>query len=119
MIKAFRMQDKTRQVGFEWENDQQVWDKVEEEINEFKEATATGAVKSELEDEFGDILFSLINYARYKGIDPETSLEKVNQKFKRRFEYIESKAPKALTDMTLAEMDGLWNEAKSKEPGKK
>ncbi|MFZ1675942.1 MAG: nucleoside triphosphate pyrophosphohydrolase [Saprospiraceae bacterium] len=119
MIKAFRMQDKTRQVGFEWENDQQVWDKVEEEITEFKEASAAGAGKSELEDEFGDILFSLINYARYKGIDPETSLEKVNQKFKRRFEYIEFNAPKALTDMTLAEMDGLWNEAKSKEPGKK
>lgn len=119
MIKAFRMQDKTRQVGFEWENDQQVWDKVEEEITEFKDASAAGANKSELEDEFGDILFSLINYARYKGIDPETSLEKVNQKFKRRFEYIESNAPKALTDMTLAEMDGLWNEAKSREPGKK
>ncbi|MEP6795398.1 MAG: nucleoside triphosphate pyrophosphohydrolase [Saprospiraceae bacterium] len=119
MIKAFRMQDKTRQVGFEWENDQQVWEKVEEEITEFKEASAAGAGKPELEDEFGDILFSLINYARYKGIDPETSLEKVNQKFKRRFEYIESNAPKALTDMTLAEMDGLWNEAKTKEPGKK
>ncbi len=119
MIKAFRMQDKTRQVGFEWENDQQVWEKVEEEITEFKEASASGAGKSELEDEFGDILFSLINYARYKGIDPETSLEKVNQKFKRRFEYIESKAPKALTDMTLGEMDSLWNEAKAKERGKK
>jgi len=119
MIKAFRMQDKTRQVGFEWENDQQVWDKVEEEIAEFKEALSTGADKPALEDEFGDILFSLINYARYKGIDPETSLEKVNQKFKRRFEYIESNAPKALTDMTLAEMDGLWNEAKTKERAKK
>ncbi len=119
MIKAFRMQDKTRQVGFEWENDQQVWDKVEEEITEFKVASAAGADKSELEDEFGDILFSLINYARYKGIDPETSLEKVNQKFKRRFEYIELHAPKALTDMTLGEMDGLWNEAKATAPGKK
>lgn len=119
MIKAFRMQDKTRQVGFEWENDQQVWAKVEEEISEFKEATASKAGRSELEDEFGDILFSLINYARYKGIDPETSLEKVNQKFKRRFEYIELNAPKALTDMTLGEMDELWNEAKSKERLKK
>ncbi|MBK9984512.1 MAG: nucleoside triphosphate pyrophosphohydrolase [Saprospiraceae bacterium] len=119
MIKAFRMQDKTRQVGFEWENDQQVWDKVEEEITEFKEASVAGAGKSELEDEFGDILFSLINYARYKGIDPETSLEKVNQKFKRRFEYIEAHATKALTDMTLGEMDGLWNEAKAKERVKK
>jgi MazG family protein len=119
MIKAYRMQDKTRQVGFEWENDQQVWAKVEEEISEFKEAASSGSGKAELEDEFGDILFSLINYARYKGIDPETSLEKVNQKFKRRFEYIESHAPKALTDMTLGEMDQLWNEAKSKEGVKK
>ncbi len=119
MIKAYRMQDKTRQVGFEWENDQQVWDKVEEEIAEFKDASATGTNKEELEDEFGDILFSLINYARYKGIDPETALERVNQKFKRRFEYIESHSPRALTDMSLGEMDLLWNEAKSKEPGKK
>ncbi|MEO6133435.1 MAG: nucleoside triphosphate pyrophosphohydrolase [Saprospiraceae bacterium] len=119
MIKAYRMQDKTRQVGFEWENDQQVWDKVEEEIAEFKEASSTGANKADLEDEFGDILFSLINYARYKGIDPETSLEKVNQKFKSRFEYIEANAPKALTDMTLGEMDGLWNEAKAREAEKK
>lgn len=119
MVKAFRMQDKTRQVGFEWENDQQVWDKVEEEIAEFKEVSSSGAPKAALEDEFGDILFSLINYARYKGIDPETSLEKVNQKFKRRFEYIEANSPKALTDMTLGEMDKLWNEAKSKEALKK
>ena len=115
MIKAYRMQDKTRQVGFEWENDQQVWQKVEEEITEFKEVMKGEGSHQELEDEFGDILFSLINFARYKGIDPETSLEKVNQKFKRRFEYIEAHAPKALTDMTLAEMDQLWNEAKRKE----
>jgi MazG family protein len=119
MIKAYRMQDKTRQVGFEWENDQQVWEKVEEEISEFKHAMNSGAEKNELEDEFGDILFSLINYARYKGIDPETSLEKVNQKFKRRFEFIEQSAPKPLTEMTLPEMDELWNKAKILEKGKK
>jgi XTP/dITP diphosphohydrolase len=119
MIKAYRMQDKTRQVGFEWENDGQVWDKVEEEIAEFKEVVEQNGTKAELEDEFGDILFSLINYARYKGIDPETSLEKVNQKFKRRFQYIEEKAPKPLKEMTLGEMDSLWNEAKTKEAGKK
>lgn len=119
MVKAYRMQDKTRQVGFEWENDQQVWEKVEEEISEFKQATRAGADKASLEDEFGDILFSLINYARYKGIDPETSLEKVNQKFKRRFEYIESKAPRPLTEMKLEEMDRLWDEAKILERGKK
>lgn len=119
MIKAYRMQDKTRQVGFEWENDGQVWDKVEEEIAEFKEVVEQHGTKSELEDEFGDILFSLINYARYKGIDPETSLERVNQKFKRRFQYIEEKAPKPLKEMTLGEMDDLWNEAKMLEAGKK
>ena len=119
MIKAFRMQDKTRQVGFEWENEGQVWEKVEEEIGEFKEVSNSTSDKAVLEDEFGDILFSLVNYARYKGIDPETALEKVNQKFKRRFEYIEEKAPKSLTDMTLGEMDDLWNEAKKLEKSKK
>ncbi len=119
MIKAYRMQDKTRQVGFEWENAGQVWEKVEEEIAEFRQAGLTDASPAELEGEFGDILFSLINYARYTGIDPETALERVNQKFKRRFEYIESKAPKPLREMTLGEMDALWNEAKGKELGKK
>ena len=118
MIKAYRMQDKTRQVGFEWENDQQVWAKVEEEIEEFKEVIQLNGSKDELEDEFGDILFSLINFARYKGIDPETSLERVNLKFKRRFEYIESRAPKPLKEMTLVEMDALWNEAKELERSK-
>ncbi len=118
MIKAFRMQDKTRQVGFEWENDQQVWDKVEEEIAEFKEVVEQKASKAALEDEFGDILFSLINYARYKGIDPETSLERVNQKFKRRFEYIEEHAHKPLKEMTLGEMDVLWDLAKKLEKSK-
>lgn len=119
MIKAYRMQDKTRQVGFEWDNDEQVWDKVEEEIGEFKEIVESGASKEELENEFGDILFSLINYARYKGIDPETSLERVNQKFKGRFEYIEAHAPKPLKEMTLGEMDALWDEAKRLERSKK
>ena len=119
MIKAYRMQDKTRQVGFEWENDQQVWAKVEEEIEEFKEVVLLNGSKEALEDEFGDILFSLINFARYKGIDPETSLERVNLKFKRRFEYIESKAPKPLKEMTLGEMDALWDEAKAMERSKK
>jgi XTP/dITP diphosphohydrolase len=118
MVKAYRMQDKTRQVGFEWEDEQQVWDKVEEEIAEFRVASQTGASHFELEDEFGDIIFSLINFARYKGIDPETALERVNQKFKSRFEYIEAHAPRDLTDMSLDEMDQLWNEAKTKEKGK-
>lgn len=119
MIKAYRMQDKTRQVGFEWANDQQVWDKVEEELAEFKEASDAGHDKSSLEDEFGDILFSLINFARFKGIDPETSLEKVNQKFKRRFEFIEQNAGRSLEEMTLEEMDRLWDRAKALERGEK
>ncbi len=108
MVKAYRMQEKTKQVGFEWENAEQVWDKVEEEIQEFKEAES----QKEKEDEFGDVLFSLINYARFQGVDPETALEKVNKKFKKRFEYIEENAPKSLEEMTLDEMDALWNEAK-------
>ncbi len=112
MVKAYRMQEKTAQVGFEWENAAQVWEKVEEEIGEYKEAVEMNHSSKKKEEEFGDILFSLINYARFQGIEPETALETVNKKFKKRFEYIEAKAPKKLQDMTLAEMDVLWNEAK-------
>jgi len=118
MVKAYRMQEKTKQVGFEWENAGQVWDKVEEEIAEFREISRDGNSKEKLEDEFGDILFSLVNYARFVGIDPETALEKVNLKFKRRFEYIESMAAKPLKEMNLAEMDALWDEAKKLEKEK-
>lgn len=112
MVKAYRMQEKTKQVGFEWENKAQVWDKVEEEMAEFREAMQDDMPAEKKEEEFGDVLFSLINYARFEGIDPETALERINQKFKRRFEYIEAKAPKALTEMSLSEMDALWNAAK-------
>jgi len=114
MVKAYRMQEKTAQVGFEWENAAQVWEKVEEEIAEYKEAVEMNHSQKKKEEEFGDILFSLINYARFQGIEPETALETVNKKFKKRFEYIEAKAPKRLEDMTLDEMDTLWNEAKEK-----
>ena len=113
MVKAYRMQEKTKQVGFEWENTEQVWEKVQEELEEFKETLDQGLSQAKKEEEFGDVLFSLINYARFEGIDPETALEKVNQKFKKRFEYIESHADKRLEDMSLAEMDALWNEAKT------
>ncbi|MCB0554650.1 MAG: nucleoside triphosphate pyrophosphohydrolase [Phaeodactylibacter sp.] len=112
MVKAYRMQEKTKQVGFEWENSEQVWEKVEEEMEEFREAMQQNMPQEKREEEFGDVLFSLVNYARFQGIDPETALERVNQKFKKRFEYIEAKAPKALREMTLAEMDALWEEAK-------
>lgn len=114
MVKAYRMQEKTAQVGFEWDNSEQVWEKVEEELAEFKETIDKGESQSRQEEEFGDVLFSLVNYARFKGIDPETALEKINRKFKSRFEYIETHAPKDLNDMSLEEMDALWEEAKNK-----
>ena len=114
MVKAYRMQEKTKQVGFEWENAAQVWEKVEEEMAEFKQAMEENHDQDHKEEEFGDVLFSLINYARFQGIDPETALERVNQKFKSRFEYIETHANKELSEMTLSEMDALWNEAKAK-----
>ncbi len=117
MVKAYRMQEKTKQVGFEWENAGQVWAKVEEEIGELRENIENQAPQADIEEEFGDVLFSLVNYARFIGVDPETALERVNRKFKSRFEYIEAQAPKPLQDMTLAEMDVLWNEAKAKGRG--
>jgi MazG family protein len=113
LIKAYRMQEKTAQFGFEWEHKDQVWEKVREEMEEFR--TAPEDVFEKREEEFGDLLFALVNYARYEGIDPETALERTNVKFKRRFEYIEQNASKSLEQMSLDEMDALWNEAKSKE----
>ncbi len=113
MVKAYRMQEKTAQVGFEWENAEQVWEKVEEEMAEMKETLDLDMPQDKKEEEFGDVIFSLINYARFKGIDPETALERINLKFKTRFEYIEANADKDLNDMSLEEMDKLWNEAKT------
>ncbi len=115
MVKAYRMQEKTKQVGFEWENAGQVWAKVEEELGELQENVRNKAPQQDIEEEFGDVLFSLVNYARFIGVDPETALERVNRKFKSRFEYIEAQAPRPLKDMSLAEMDVLWEEAKKKE----
>lgn len=112
MIKAYRMQDKTAKVGFEWENKTQVWSKVLEEIGELQEAESLND-QNKIEEEFGDVLFAMINYARFINVDPETSLEKINQKFRRRFQYIEEKADKSLDEMGLEAMDNLWNEAKS------
>ena len=111
LIKALRMQEKTKQVGFEWETTEQVWEKVNEELNELQEVVQTDE-KEKIEDEFGDVMFALVNYARFLDIDPEAALERTNRKFKRRFEYIEQQAPKPLEDMTLEEMDDLWNKAK-------
>ncbi len=115
LVKAQRMQEKTAQVGFEWENKAQVWEKVEEEIGEFKESLGTEWTQEKKEEEFGDVLFSLVNYARFLNIDPETALEKTNRKFKRRFEFIEAKASKSLNEMSLEEMDALWEKAKLEE----
>jgi len=114
MVKAYRMQEKTAQVGFEWENAAQVWEKVEEEMAEMKETLDQDLSQERKEEEFGDVIFSMINYARFKGIDPETALERTNLKFKTRFEYIEKNAGRDLNEMSLEEMDKLWSEAKGK-----
>lgn len=114
LVKAIRIQDKARGVGFDWEKPEQVWEKVEEELSEFKEAAETGDAEK-TESEFGDVLFSLINYARFKNIDPELALERTNKKFIKRFTHVEEAARKMgknLHDMTLAEMDVYWEEAK-------
>ena len=113
LVKASRIQDKARGVGFDWEHAHQVWDKVQEELNEFK--VEADANSDKMEDEFGDVLFSLINYARFKGINPEDALEKTNRKFIKRFQYLEvesAKDGKMLGEMSLAEMDEYWNRAK-------
>lgn len=114
MVKANRIQDKVAGVGFDWEAPNQVWEKVEEELQEFKvEADAGNTDK--MESEFGDVLFSLINYARFLKINPENALERTNKKFIKRFQYLEAKSleiNKKLADMTLAEMDVYWEEAK-------
>ncbi|MEL6140605.1 MAG: nucleoside triphosphate pyrophosphohydrolase [Bacteroidota bacterium] len=112
MVKAMRMQEKTAQFNFDWENIDQVWDKVQEELGEYRETIELNLAKERQEEEFGDLLFSLINYARWQGIDPEMALEKTNQKFKRRFEYLEERANGELGKMTLAEMEAIWQEAK-------
>lgn len=113
MVKAMRMQEKTAQFNFDWENKEQVWDKVAEELEEYKESVAL-ADQAAQEEEFGDLLFSLINYARWQGIDPEMALEKTNRKFKNRFEYLEREAGDRLGQMSLAEMEAIWQSAKTK-----
>ena len=120
LVKASRIQEKARGVGFDWEEKTQVWEKVEEEMREFRDefnaADNQFIDKEKAEGEFGDLLFSLINYARFIDINPEDALEKTNKKFIKRFQYLESKAKslgKNLKDMTLAEMDTFWNEAKA------
>lgn len=114
LVKANRIQDKVAGVGFDWEASHQVWDKVKEELSEFQNEVAKGDPKA-IENEFGDVLFSMVNYARFLDINPENALEKTNKKFTNRFQYLEQKAKeinKTLSEMTLAEMDVFWEEAK-------
>ncbi len=114
LIKAYRIQDKARNVGFDWEERSQVWEKVKEEIREFQ-AEVEQMNKEKAEQEFGDVLFSLINAARLYKINPDNALEHTNQKFIRRFNYVEQhsiRQGRSLKEMTLAEMDALWEEAK-------
>lgn len=115
VVKAFRMQEKVKGVGFEWERTEQVWEKVQEELSELNEEVISNAPIEKVEDEFGDVLFALVNYARFIGVNPENALERTNKKFIERFTYIEQEAARmgrTLNDMTLEEMDAIWNEAK-------
>ena len=114
LVKAYRVQEKAANVGFDWERPEQVWDKVREEIDEVSEAIASGK-KDDVEAEFGDLFFSLVNAARLYGVNPENALERTNRKFIARVNYVEAAAKqqgRRMADMTLAEMDELWNEAK-------
>ena len=116
MIKSHRIQDKVRAVGFDWKNKEEVWDKVIEEIHEVKHEVINGNDKARMEEEVGDLLFSIINAARLYDIEPETALEKTNRKFLKRFRYLEEKAGqsgRSLKEMSLDEMELLWQEAKS------
>ncbi len=114
LVKANRIQDKVSGVGFDWEKPEQVWEKVQEELGEFQQEVQHGN-KDQMESEFGDVLFSMVNYGRFLEINPENALERTNKKFIKRFQYLEKKARekgKTLKEMTLAEMDVYWEEAK-------
>lgn len=118
LVKAYRMQEKASGVGFDWENPEQVWDKVIEEMNELKKEVEKKENKDKMENELGDLLFAIVNYARFINVNPEDALEKTNKKFIRRFQYLEEeskKLGKSLYDMTLNEMDKYWNKAKEHE----
>ena len=117
LVKANRIQDKVAGIGFDWEKPEQVFEKVQEELGELQVEVESGEV-DKIESEFGDVLFSVINYARFLGVNPENALERTNKKFIKRFQYLEKNAIKMgkdLQDMTLKEMDIFWNEAKTKE----
>jgi XTP/dITP diphosphohydrolase len=118
VVKSWRIQEKARAAGFDWEKPEQVWEKVEEELAELKQEMEKDQSQEKKESEFGDLLFSLINYARFIGVNPEDALEKTNRKFIKRFQYLEresQKDGKKMDEMTLAEMDEYWNRAKGLE----
>ena len=118
VVKAYRMQEKARGVGFDWEEPGQVWEKVEEEIGELKEEVEKNASHKRIEQEFGDLLFALINYARFIGVNPEDALERTHKKFLHRFKFLEENAKakgRSLHEMSLAAMDVFWNKAKESE----
>ncbi len=115
LIKAYRMQDKTSQVGFDWKDKEGVRVKLMEELNELEEAISLTDEPERIEAELGDVLFTIVNYARFLGVDPETALEKTNRKFKRRFEYMENHSPSAITQLSPEEMDFWWEKAKKAE----
>jgi len=115
LVKAYRIQEKVKGVGFDWEKPEQVWDKVLEELDELKYEVENTGDEDKMENELGDLLFALINYARFINVNPEDALERTNRKFIKRFQHLEGKAKeagKSLHDMTLAEMDVFWEEAK-------
>lgn len=115
LLKAYRIQAKVKGVGFDWEKPEQVWQKVEEELQELKDEIDNGADKKKVEGEFGDLLFSLVNYARFVDINPDDALDRTNTKFTKRFQYLEEMASKnqtSLKEMSLEEMDVFWEEAK-------
>jgi XTP/dITP diphosphohydrolase len=119
VVKATRLQEKAKQVGFEWENKDQVWEKVKEEMDELQSAVSKKD-QAEIENELGDVFFSLINYARFLHVDAESALEKTNKKFTRRFTEMEQQASakgKQLADMSLEEMDAIWNSIKKQTHG--
>ncbi|WP_373809874.1 MazG nucleotide pyrophosphohydrolase domain-containing protein, partial [Porphyromonas loveana] len=116
LVKSYRMQEKAAGVGFDWEAREDVWPKVEEELSEVRSAIEEKDANA-IEAEFGDLLFAVVNAARLYGVNPDNALERTNRKFDSRFSYVEQQAKaqgKALKDMTLSEMDALWNEAKQK-----
>ena len=115
LVKAIRIQEKARGIGFDWEKPDQVWEKVQEELNEFKQEVDGGANSEKIMGEFGDLLFSLVNYSRFIKIDPEEALERTNKKFIKRFRYLETESAKdgkKIGEMSLNEMDAYWERAK-------